>query len=93
MKKPQAVKWNRFRYPALSHETLDVMVYDAEQMDLFLEEQQQNLEAIRELLPLFDEEADKNDEAEQPILWLKRKLLALCNSAQNTDYVQKEEQE
>jgi len=54
MKKPQAVKWNRFRYPALSHETLDALVYDAEQMDLFLEEQQQKLEALRGELRFFE---------------------------------------
>jgi len=48
-------------------------------------EADKKLEAIRGLLPLFDDEAEKNDEAEQPILWLKRKILEVLEPSIDSD--------
>ena len=84
MKKPQAVKWNRFRYPALSHETLDAMVYDAEQMDLFLEEQKQKLGAIRVIVAEYPK-CDKTGLAFEWDELITRILAILDTPAQNTE--------
>jgi len=49
------------------------------------------LEAIRNLLPLFDQEADKNDEAEVPILWLKRQLEAVLETSIDSASLRRDE--
>ena len=49
------------------------------------------INAIRKLIPLFDEEADKNDEAEVPILWLKRQLEAVLEPSIESDTLRKEQ--